>query len=205
MLNKVEEFNFGQAKYIVLKELDTFGPIAKELLAKDLRNLNVEMMEICDRIELIQTWDKQGALPTSYHIEDRHFYCFISLGEVLPSLVLLRSELNWNTFIGGLLIIADEYCKCYAELTNIVFEEESKKETSNEMPCIEDNINRLQDIKNSFDAIKVLLEIGVGYTELLKASFDIARELKTWRNSNPASIRLSQSYLKALDFIDDKY
>ena len=61
-------------------------------------------------------------------------------------------------------------------------------------------IQTLMNIGESCEAITQLVEIGISYIDLLNASRQLVDEMKTWQNSRPTSLKLSEAYLDSLNF-----
>jgi len=197
MLNKLKEYSYGDARYIVLKELDTRGPIGDFLL-----NFQPHYATLVMQMgEFIDTWDSQmDALPPSIMeipgIQDQDFQTICAMHEMLPDFILLHSELDWNTFISAYLT----FLSVFVNLTIDILHHYETPENTAEM---QDLVSRIQHYVSSLDSTLRLCELGAGFSDLLHASQNIVRELQGWKQSNPSAVRLSQAYLKAIGFMPE--
>lgn len=192
MLNNFQVFEFPEARYLFLKELDTRGPIGQLLLNIDPHLANI-VMGMAETIDLIHC-----AQPGEYiRVEnDVNTHIFVHIGEVLPGLILTHSEYNWNEFISAYCAFVHEYVQAMHHNYSILVE---RDEVSDDDRCFVDHKQReLEDLRHAVMPTLKLAEIGIGYNELLQASSAIVEELKSWRQSRPASLRLSRAYLEAL-------
>ena len=193
MLNNFKVFEYPEARYIVLKELDTKGPIGRLLLniVPDLANTMMGMSEMINCIHCAQPGEyipQQGNAP---HIDH-----FIAVSEALPSLILVYSELDWNDFISAYCAFLHEYIT--AMRCNYEVEEGAEHLTDDERHFFACGHEQLNALENTIAPVLKLVEIGIGYTELLQASGRMVEELQSWRQSRPTSLRLSRAYLEAL-------
>lgn len=194
MLNNFRVFEYPEARYLVLKELDTKGPIGRLLLnaVPNLANSMMGMSEMIDRIHCAQ--------PGEYipqHGDSLHTNEFIIINEVLPSLILVHSEFNWNDFISAYCAFIHEYIACM-RCNYDVRESDGTPMTDEEHHFFECGHNDLNVLEETVLPTLKLAEIGIGYTELLQASGRMVEELQSWRQSRPTSLRLSRAYLEAL-------
>lgn len=106
MLHKIEKMDFGAARYAVLKSLDTRDEIGKSVLRHAPHFLDT-MLSICDLIEKCEVEEVHpldiGEIKTVQYSD---------LNQVLirlPSLILLNSEQNWDTFCSGLILLVSNF------------------------------------------------------------------------------------------------
>lgn len=186
MIDKFIEMTYGEARYEVLKELDTRGPIGS-LLQKNCPDLLSTMEFVCRQLEKVMTEDFKiqdlGNIPMN--IKET----LESILASYPIFILLHSEYNWNTFTSGLILLIKNYNNVALEFYRTCNQEED---------WIKQEYKYLARMQELIDATINLINLGAGYLDLLQASAIIVEELKTWRKSRPASMKLSESYLKSL-------
>lgn len=192
MLNDFKVFEFPEARYLILKELDTRGPIGQLLLNIDARLANT-VMGMAEDIDLVHC-----AQPGEYvNVQNETpVNQFIYISDMLPSLILTHSELDWNTFISAYCAFIHEYVEAMHH--NYAIKEELNEVPEDERCFLDHKRHELDELRQAVMPTLKLAEIGIGYTELLQASSTIAEELKSWRQSRPTSLRLSRAYLEAL-------
>lgn len=195
MITKIKHMSYGAARYCVLKELDERDSIGRLLLSYDPQ-LATKMMDFCDWIdkaniaygnntpELID-WGKAQDIP----------HTLIAFAEKFPFLTLSASELNWEGFLSAWLVIANEFVNILEHhlRTGHIPEQDARR--------LEQLVRACQD---TLRPVYTLAELGASYTDLIKAGQELVREMQKWRQSQPASIRLSQAYLKAVGIIKDE-
>lgn len=191
MIQKIKEMSFGTAKYIVLKELDERGPIGQLLISYDYNFAN-NMMNICewiDRADISVEEKNLNSIQWSYLDEA---CCLLSqMSEKFPFLMLISSELEWTPFVSAWLTIADQLIL----LANYALE------NGLEGPDREFCMRLIDTLQMVLAPIHQLIELSVGYQELLKASAEIVKELRGWKQSQPAAIRLSRAYLQSMGVV----
>ena len=193
MLQNIKNMTYGAARYTVLKELDTRGNIGRLLLNYD-HQLAANMMNICD-------WIDSAAIALSNNeFKDIHWAsierapnAFILVAEKFPFLILTASELNWDIFISAWIVITHEFLGVMNACIERLPHEDAER-----------LIEMCHKIDATLDPTYTLAELGASYTDLIKASNEMVKELRNWRQSQPASLRLSQAYLKALGVIHDE-
>lgn len=192
MLQNIKNMSYGAARYTVLKELDTRGPIGRLLLNYD-HQLASKMMNICD-------WIDSAAIALSNNqLQDMRWTSidqapnsFIFIAEKFPFLILTASELNWDVFISAWLVITHEFLGVMNACVEHLPREDAER-----------LIEICHRIESTLEPTYTLAELGASYTDLIKASNEMVKELRNWRQSQPASLRLSQAYLRALGVIPD--
>lgn len=186
MLQKIENMDFGAARYAVLKSLDTRDEIGREILRHAPHFLNT-MLSICDliercEIEEVHPVDIGEIKPVQYS----DLNCILSK---LPMFVLLNSEYNWDSFCSGLILLISNFLEIQEQVLPI-FDEESKQSEQ----------FKIKTLKDSLAAVIRLVEIGSGYTELLQATSYLLSEIRDWKHASPISTQLSRAYLEALNY-----
>ena len=194
MLNDFKVFEFPEARYILLKELDTKGPIGR-LLLNALPHLANNVMGMADMINCVHCAQPGEYIPQRGDGVSVHE--FVAVGEILPGLILTHSELNWNDFISAYCAFVHEYVQAMTHNYD-VRESDGTPLTDEERCFFEQSRNDLRILQNAVMPTLKLVELGIGYTELLQASSKIVEELQSWRQSRPTSLRLSRAYLDAL-------
>ena len=186
MIDKFVEMAYGKARYEVLKELDTRG-LMGQLLLKSYPDLLTTMEFICRQLEKVMTEDFDiqdlGNIPAN--IKET----LQSLLNSYPIFILLHSEYDWNVFTSGLILLIKNYLNAELEFYHTCNQEDE---------WIKQEYVYLMNMQKLIDATMNLINLGAGYLDLLQASAVIVEELKTWRKSRPASMKLSESYLKSL-------
>lgn len=195
MLNKVINFQYGKARYIVLKELDTRGPIGQILTKNNSRSADIilDLADKIDRMEICLSDSEAGSMPWPFSVNEDHFNFIIHTNRSFANLVLLNSELDWNTFINAWLAFVNHYLDVLQRYAD-------PRRTPDNDNDYEQMHSQVCNIANSLQSVMKLLEIGYGYTELIEASNSLVQEMRGWQQSRPAAIKLSQAYLKSLGF-----
>lgn len=210
MLSKMKEMNVGQARYVVIKELDTRGPIGQLLLNLDPQ-LTSTMMNLCEAIFETDNWlgecdkiceaNNNGAgqaypdPPTFLGFDNRYVQIIMTIADVLPAYTLMYSELDWDTFCSAFATIIDNYISVVmAGIDRANFPSEHREEHE----------RNAQMLSQCLNPIYKLVEIGAGYEELLRASAKLVQQMKSWEQSAPSPVRLSQTYLESLGFYTKK-
>lgn len=193
MLQKIKEMSYGAARYMVLKELDTRGEIGRLLLNYD-HQLAATMMNLCDWIDTAAIalaenrfagikWESISHAP----------HAFVTMAEKFPFLILTESALNWDTFISAWNTIIQEFLGVMSACIQYLPKEDAER-----------LIEMCNMIENTLRPTYTLAELGASYIDLMRAGNEITKELRNWRQSQPASLRLSQAYLRALGVIKDE-
>lgn len=187
MLQKFKEMSYGSARYLVLRELDERGPIGQLLLRYDSQ-LAVKMMNFCDWIDRSAIacgenrpddidWRKANDIPGT----------LMMCAETFPFLILTASELDWTGFLSAWITIAKEFLAIAGYIA--ANSPEDQRHGIN---------NIMRGVEETLRPTYTLMELGVSYIDLIKASSNLVQEMQKWRQSQPAAIRLSEAYLKAL-------
>lgn len=190
MLNKIRNFNYGEARYYVMKEIDTQGEIGR-ILSSIVPQLSLIMIRVCEQIDRLHIWNP-GDSEEDLQISQDTFNMFISIQQNYPTLVLTEDTLNWNDFMSAWCAMVHEFCSAFGSFANYKLEHNPQDPMANSM------LQQLGGIEATLAPTMRLAELGAGYNELLQASAEIVKELKSWRQSRPASLRLSQTYLASL-------
>ena len=171
MLNKLENMNFGTARYAVLKSLDTRDEIGRSILrlAPHFLDTMISICNLIERCELeeVHPLDIGEIKPVQYS----DLNCVLPK---LPMLVLIHSEQNWNFFCSGLVLLINNFLDIQEQVLPI-FDEESQ---ASEML-------KIKILRDALSAIARLIEIGAGYTDLLKAAAYILDEIRDWKHTSP--------------------
>lgn len=204
MLNKVVDLTFAQARYIILKELDECGPIAHLLRKKNAR-LTEQFHELCEIVVKHRQWidehieDMEAEMP-AWDISKMQAFSFIAINEHLPHLILCNSELNWDDFISAWLVIYTEYIDVYNTLTQTFYNRHANNLLEDDDKIISMNRELLEAMSMSITGILNLLDIGMGYTQLIRSTDYLLKEISEYKHSNPNPVRLSRAYLESLGF-----
>lgn len=188
MIFNLKEKDFGESRYIVLKEIDTVGQIGRLLI-----NRNDALMQSIQEM----TYNMEKAyLPECGGIaafELPHIQCLydiIGATEALPSLILQDLHANWDDFLSAWLCLITNYCKIIVEKIELDPAQERAKQ------CAE-NLSRLD---RAIESIVRLFEFGLTYMDLINASRTLVEEIKTWGDARPMALKLSEAYLNTLNF-----
>lgn len=192
MIQKMKNIPYGTARYIVLKELDTRGLIGQLLLNYD-HQLASTMMNLCDWIDRAEIALNGGNEPLSFDSVRDIPHMFIFFTEKLPYLILTASELDWTEFVSAWVTIEHHFIGVMQALSEHMQEEERHG-----------IIELCKGIEGTFTPLYTLIDLGVSYADMIKVGNELVREMQNWRQSQPASIRLSQAYLRALGVIKDE-
>lgn len=201
MFNNFEVMTYPEARYAFLKELDTRGPIGRLLLI-EIPQLTNSMMRAAEFIDTIATLEEHQYVDCGIDNDVRVAFC--QIGERLPRLMLLESELDWNTFVNAYCAFMFEYTKAIRYNADLVLcnAEKEHPESAEELILhANDAMHMADEIEYLIKPALRLIEIGIGYTELLEASAHIVEELRSWQQSRPASLRLSKAYLDAMGIV----
>lgn len=192
MVNKLKEMSYGAARYIVLKELDERDSIGRLLLKYD-RQLTINMMDYCDWIDKadisIQSkklydinWQKAVDIPK----------VLIHIGQRFPFLVLQHSELDWTAFISAWVRISEEFIGIIEHYISL---RDLKEEEISGLRQI------IAECRSAIEPTITLVNLGVGYMDLIAAGRELVNEMQQWQQSQPAALRLSNAYLQSLGVI----
>lgn len=176
---------YGEARYEILKELDTRGPVGSFLLSRH-QDLTSTVEHICRYLEKAMTPEVEakdiGNFPGN--IKTNIEYLLLRI----PTYLVVYSELKWDTFCSALFLLVDNYLSAG----------ETFLETCGEDDWVKNERTYINRMREQLSAILRIIDIGAGYTELCVASSQIVEELKTWSRSRPAAFKLSEAYLKSL-------
>lgn len=197
MVQKLKDMHFGTAKYVVMKELDERGPIGQLLISYDPNFAN-NMMNVCEWVDKTQITLEEQQNNRNPQIDYGYLEDAVrllnSMSEKFPFLMLVASQLDWETFLSGWLTITNEI----AQISGFLAEQ-------NDDPRLCDMCRQCSDSLMAILAPTCqLIELGIGYQELLQASAEIVKELQGWRQSQPSAIRLSHAYLRSLGMIPEE-
>ena len=193
MLTEIRNFSYGEARYHVMKEIDTLGPIGRILTAIQPQ-LSLIMIRVLEQIDAITAWEPgedDGAFTISQYTLDM----FIRIEHEFPTLILTEDKLPWNDFMSAWCAIVHQYCSVFGNYLDFKLSNGPEDERSQ---TIAQRIGLIQD---TLAPTYTLAQMGAGYLELMQASSSIVKELRSWRQSRPASLRLSQTYLTALGLV----
>lgn len=191
MLNNFQIYDYNQAKYIVMKELDTRGPIGAVLISY-IQNFDFIMSRIITSTDEMRLW-KEGEplLPPQIPLDFQEALYHIARN--LPYMILKNSEYDWNTFISAYISVLYEYCELTLKMNHL-----GNINRNNEN--LNKNAAEIEKIKETLDPTLQLVTIGIGYSALIQASEQIMADMKAWRDTKPATLKLSDAYLAALGF-----
>lgn len=185
MLNNFVQMTYGEARYEILKELDTRGPIGSFLLSRH-QDLTATVEHMCRYLEKAMTPDTD---PKSFGNFPNNVKCSLEFLLLrIPTYLIVYSEYEWNKFCSALFLLVDNYLNAGESFVATCGDDEWTKAEK----------NYIQRIREQLSAILRIIDIGAGYTELCRASSQIVEELKTWSRSRPAAFKLSEAYLKSL-------
>lgn len=190
MLTEIRNFSYGEARYYVMKEIDTLGPIGR-ILTTIQPQLSLIMIRVLEQIDALTTW-QPGEDDSAFIITQDTLDMFIRIEREFPTLVLTEDKLPWNDFMSAWCAIVHQYCSMLGNYLDFKLSNGPADERSETLG------QRIAMIQDTMAPVYTLAQLGAGYLELLQASSSIVKELKSWRQSRPASLRLSQTYLTAL-------
>lgn len=204
MLNNIKEMTLGQARYTILKELDTRGPIGQLLLSLDSQMAST-MMNLCETLFEIDAWlgacneaseaQQPTPQPPQLGFDDRYINSLMAMTGNIPTFALLYSEMDWNTYMSALSTLVNSYINITMESLHAV---------NCNGPELDEQEQKANMLGSSMEPIMKLMEIGAGYEELLRASSKLVEQMKAFNQSSPAPVRLSEAYLKSLGFYTKK-
>ena len=188
MMDRVIEYTYGEARYEVLKELDTRGYVGSLLLKHHTDLINI-INVMCRTLETAMSPDFEdvkslGNMPLNVK------EMLLSILSKYPSYILIHSEYDWTPFTSAFVLLVTNYLNLmeqFCEECSALKDDWYHKEVAT-----------IKLLREYIDAILNLMELGVSYKNLIQASNEIAAELKTWRQNRPAAMRLSQTYLQSL-------
>lgn len=194
MIMQIKNMSYGDARYIVIKSLDTRDEIGTILLRDHPQLLNT-MGEVSRIIEEAMSCGNGGLGGVNYPSPDV-FRDLEVVTNTLPA-YMLRDIVNpaWEDFLNAWISLCDNLC-------NIVHAKIENEPDDN--PCFNDMLNTMIEIQKGLGSIMRLIEVGVSYIDLINATSRILDEVKTWKECRPTSLRLSEAYLQALDFYKEK-
>ena len=197
MLNNYHQFSYGESRYIVLKELDTYGPIGQILLRDDnqMADKIMKMGQTIDKLNAPEIHPDQKLDLMS--IPQDFFDMIVRLSQSAPYLILTHSELNWNEFLSAWICFIHSYTEGITQNINAIVAQKPEDREGFDF-----SLKRCKDIESSLSPIYTLIQIGMGYTELIKVTDELLRKYDGWRDSEPAAIRLSEAYLESLGFLN---
>lgn len=188
MIMNMRAMEFGEARYIVLKELDTRGDVGSKLLKHNHELLNI-VEKVCSNLEASFSPQMGGLaavdIPNNWELE-----VLLQISTAFPSYMLQNlASPTWEDFLSAWVSLMGNYIGVV--MARVENEEFGDKESL---------IQTLMNIGESCEAITQLVEIGISYIDLLNASRQLVDEMKTWQNSRPTSLKLSEAYLDSLNF-----
>lgn len=193
MFLEIKHMPYSTARYMVIKELDTRGHIGRLLLNYD-HKLSLTMMDLCewiDRAEIAFKNNEPNLI--RWDMVKNACHMFTMFAEKFPFLVLLSSELDWSGFLSAWIVVIQEFTNVVNFHSQFIEEPRQKDEI----------MQNMSNLDSALQPIYKLMELGAGYMELIKASREIAMELRNWKQSQPAAMRLSSVYLQSLGVIDE--
>lgn len=186
MIKKLVELTYGEARYEVLKELDTKGPIGKFLIKRH-PNLISDMELICRTLEKAMTPGSSprelGNFPENVRENLRE------LMMKMPTYLILESDMDWTIFLSGLCLLITNYIgaeKMFYESYDI------------KSPEFERDLAFIAFVEEQLMAISHLAEIGSSFLDLVIIANRTTEMLKDLNAAQPGSLKLSQMYLKSL-------
>lgn len=200
MLNNLIQFNFAQARYVVLKEFDLRGPIANVLQSSGEHMSDIVMSsaeDIEQRNIALREWHENNVwsdllisdLPNDVH------HIIVRVCELIPHYILCYSDYNWNEFISAWL----EFCNEYVRLLNIGAELSAERFGA-ECPTTIDLHDRAASLAKSLQSTLSLLEIGMGYTQLIASTERLLHQMEAFQQDRPNIVRVSDAYLTSLGY-----
>lgn len=193
MLNKIRNFSYGEARYHVMKEIDTQGDIGR-ILSSIVPQLSIIMIRVCEQIDKLHAWNP-GEPENDLQVSQDTINMFVAIQQAYPTLVLTEDTLEWNDWMSAWCAMVHEFCSAFGGYANY------KLSMNEQDPMANSLLQELGGIEATLAPTMRLAELGAGYNDLLQASAEIVKELKSWRQSRPASLRLSQAYLASLGLV----
>lgn len=199
MLNKLVQLNYAQARYIVLKEFDLMGPIARCFIAPQER-LAEEILGIGEDIDnrqiALAEFKKTGKWGTALEspMPSNYFNAIMRISTNLAHNVLCYSEYEWNDFISAWL----EFCNEYVRILYMMADELEHH------PECKGNADHLRkqasDVAKNLQGILNLVEIGMGYSQLIASTEKLLEKMETFKSDRPDIVRVSNAYLTSLGY-----
>lgn len=194
MIMQIKNMSYGDARYIILKSLDTRDEIGIILL-NDYPQLLNTMGEVSKVIESAMSCG-DGGLGSVQYPDFSIIYTLKEITNSMPSYMLRDFNcMAWEDFLNAWLCICDNFCD--------IIKDKVTQEPENR-PEFDKYLHSIIDIQQGLGAIIRLITVGLSYIDLINATSSILDEVKTWKDSRPTSLRLSEAYLQALDFYKEK-
>lgn len=192
MVNKIKHMNFSDARYIILKSLDTRDEIG-EIFVKEDSQLTTVIATICSNLEMAMMAGEGGLAAMSLP-EIEHIRLLVNITQKMPCYLLqdISSPL-WEDFLSAWICLIENF-------TSAIFQKIGDIEGP-----VEDELRReANTLLNSLNTVDRLINCGIAYVDLIQATTHLLQEIKTWSNVKPTSVKLSEAYLQALDFYKEK-
>lgn len=188
MIFNLKEKDFGDSRYILMKEFDTVGPIARIIYDRYpmMRRAVAEAMYTMEIVYL----PERGGL-ASFNLPDfQMLWELCGTTESMTSFVLQDLGLQWDDFLSAWMSFITNYCKILCD--KLEFEE--NEVLKNEYEVIVKNID------NAISGLLNLFELGISYLDLIQTSRKLLEEMKAWGDARPTAMKLSEAYLNTLNF-----
>lgn len=199
MLNKLIQFNYPQARYIILKEFDTLGKIAK-LFAMPHEQLGEAILGLGEEIEqrniALEEYHKTGVWGEvlTQPIPNNYLNIIVRISRDLPHHILCHSEYEWNEFISAWLTFCNEYARLVSDAIEILQEHHEFKGDPEHMG------QQMSDLVKSIQSTINLAEIGIGYSQLIKSTEHLLEKMEQFEHDRPDIVRVSRAYLETLGY-----
>ena len=187
MLNKLQNMDFSQARYALLKEVDTRGEICRFISDREFMFTTI----MCDITYLADRYLNTMLSPDEVTtISDDTFQVLMNVAEKAPSWSI-RLPADWNEFISAFIVIVDTYLKLENDLSDLL--DEGSKEKQREK-------NRINSIREALAGLMAFIQQGALHRDLIQATTEVLIELKGWQNIRPTPLKLSEAYLHSLNY-----
>ena len=194
MVTELKELDFGQARYVILKELDLKGPVGTILL-RDQHELAEVVSTVVKTIEsaMCPEIGLAGVTPMS----DRTYRVLNHVSNTMPSYMLREpNTFAWGEFLNAWMILIDNYLNIQDTIVENL--ETPHPEMSVELR------DRIANLRDGLSSIYRLVALGVSYADLINVTDRLVEEIRSWGNARPAALQLSSAYLEALNFYNKK-
>ena len=192
IVNEVKKMDFSDARYLILKSLDTRDAIGSLLIKYSPQLLNI-VGKVCNSLEEVMMAGEGGN--SLFEIpDDSELRAIIQTTREMPCLMLQDVSCPlWSDFLSAWICLIENFGGAMLQKVDGI-----------EGPH-EDQIRAtVGDMFQALTSIERLITCGNSYMDLIQATNSLLNEIKSWNNSRPTSLRLSEAYLQALDFYKEK-
>lgn len=192
IVNEVKKMNFGDARYLILKSLDTRDAIGSLLIKYSPQLLNT-VGKVCNSLEEVMMAGEGGnalfVIP-----DENELISIIEITRAMPCFMLQDIACPlWSDFLSAWICLIENFGGAILQKVDGI-----------EGPYEDKMRDTVGDMFQALTSIERLITCGNSYIDLIQATNNLLNEIKSWANTRPTSLRLSEAYLQALDFYKEK-